>query len=348
MAKFDQNRPIFRVGFLLIDGFALMSYASVSEPFRAANLLAGKQLYSLRNIPADGIRSVSSGGASIDGTARLDSSSDYDLVFVAAGGAPANYYNDAVFGWLRRMARRGVVLGGISGGPVVLARAGLMTNRRMTVHWEHAEVLNALDLELALERTLYVFDRDRITCAGGIAPMDMMHELIARHHGYEFAQMVSDWFLHTDVRPSSGPQRSGLISRFGTTDAATLAALEAMENNISEPLSLGQLASLTGRSTRQLNRLFTDKARIFNHGRLPPDPAGKGPAAAGPVHSFHHADRTCDRLFHTVPFLGSLSQALRPGPPPHFAARRHKADTSPPGHAIQLRGPQKSRTVRAE
>ena len=33
------------VGLLLIPGFALMSYASVVEPLRAANLLAGKELY---------------------------------------------------------------------------------------------------------------------------------------------------------------------------------------------------------------------------------------------------------------------------------------------------------------
>ena len=37
------------IGFLLIDGFALMSYSSVIEPLRAANLLSEKKLYKIIN-----------------------------------------------------------------------------------------------------------------------------------------------------------------------------------------------------------------------------------------------------------------------------------------------------------
>ena len=35
------------IGFILIPGFALMSFASASEPLRAANLLAGREIYRL-------------------------------------------------------------------------------------------------------------------------------------------------------------------------------------------------------------------------------------------------------------------------------------------------------------
>ena len=38
----------------------------------------------------------------------------------------------------------------------------------------------------------YVIDRDRVTCAGGTAPMDLMHALITQHHGAPFARLVSD------------------------------------------------------------------------------------------------------------------------------------------------------------
>lgn len=41
------SSPAYRVGFLLVDGFALMSYAAAAEPLRAANLLAGRPLYQL-------------------------------------------------------------------------------------------------------------------------------------------------------------------------------------------------------------------------------------------------------------------------------------------------------------
>ena len=160
------------------------------------------------------------------------------------------------FRWLIRMARSGVRLGGVSGGPVILARAGLMTGRRMTVHWEYAAALAEMHPDLVLERTLYVIDRDRVTCAGGTAPVDMMHALIAGHHGARFAQLVSDWFLHTEIRPPVGPQRGGMASRIGTTNAAVLQAVAAMESHVADPVTLGDLAAASGVSARQLNRLF--------------------------------------------------------------------------------------------
>ena len=39
------EQQAFRVGFLLIDGFALMSYSAAVEVLRAANLLAGRTLH---------------------------------------------------------------------------------------------------------------------------------------------------------------------------------------------------------------------------------------------------------------------------------------------------------------
>jgi len=40
----EQNSPQ-TIGFLLVPGFALMSYAAAIEPLRAANLLSGQALY---------------------------------------------------------------------------------------------------------------------------------------------------------------------------------------------------------------------------------------------------------------------------------------------------------------
>lgn len=254
----EQDRS-FRLGLLLIDGFALMSYASVVEPLRAANVLDGRELYQVLNIPASGDFAVSSSGAILNADATVGIDTDFDLLLVVAGGNPATFHHTIVFRWLRRLSRIGVRLGGISGGPVILAAAGLMFGRRMTVHWEHAPSLIEKSPSLMVERTLYVIDRDRVTCAGGTAPIDLMHALITEQHGPRFARLVSDWLLHTEIRPSGGPQRAGRVERYGTTDRAILNAIEAMENHVADPLELRQLARISDTSTRQLNRLFRDK-----------------------------------------------------------------------------------------
>lgn len=248
-----------RIGILPLPGFALMSYAALTEPMRAANLLARRDLYQMINIGPQTDPIISSGAGLVAPQAQIGGVADLDYLFVVAGGNPTTYNDRGVMNWLAAMARKGVTLGGVSGGPIVLARAGLMAGRRMTVHWEHAAALSEISPHLMIERSLYVIDRDRVTCAGGTAPMDLMHALITQHHGASFARQVSDWFMHTEIRPSAGPQRAGLVDRVGTTVPAILDVVEAMEANVAEPLDLARLAGVAGLSARQLNRLFRDK-----------------------------------------------------------------------------------------
>ncbi|XSG83035.1 MAG: GlxA family transcriptional regulator [Methyloligella sp. ZOD6] len=255
----DHESDAYRICFLLIDGFALMSYAATVEPLRAANLLAGRRVYEISHAAPAGEFATSSSGARIEADAEIGVDLDFDLVLVVAGGDPVSFDDDHTFSWLRSLGRHGVRLGGVSGGPVILALAGVMAGRRMTVHWEHAGALAEIYPGLLIERTLYVVDRDRITSAGGTAPLDMMYALLAERQGPAFARAISDWFMHTEVRPSGGPQRSGLVERHGTTEAAVIRTIEAMENHVADPLRLAQLATLAGTSPRQLNRLFRER-----------------------------------------------------------------------------------------
>ncbi|RMD50026.1 MAG: helix-turn-helix domain-containing protein [Alphaproteobacteria bacterium] len=260
----DPTLPVARarrIGLVVLDDFALMSYAALTEPFRAANLLAGRPLYRLIHYgPAAGAPIASSGaarlaaeapfGAALSGPARCD------LLLVVAGGDPDRFLAAPVQGPLRALARRGLPLGGVSGGPLVLAAAGLCDGRRVTVHWEHAERMAALAPRALIERSLYVIDRDRVSCGGGTAPLDLAHAMIAAAHGTAFARQVSDWFLHTEVRPPGAAQRAGLIERWGTRDRAVLDALALMESHLAGPLPLAELAARVGLGPRQLSRRF--------------------------------------------------------------------------------------------
>ncbi len=249
-----------KIGILLIDGFALMSYASIIEPLRAANMISHKMSYDIRQFStSDQELTASSSGALVRTSPLLDvdpEALDCSYLFVVAGGDPFAFDDAATFAWLRRLARTGITLVGVSGGPVLLAKAGLMQGYQMTVHWEHEERLKHDYPELDINRTLYVMDRSRMTCAGGTAPSDMMHALIADHYGRDFARNVSDWYLHTDIRADIGQQKSGIIERYKTNNRAVIHAIEAMETHIIDPLNQEQIARFSGVSTRQLQRIF--------------------------------------------------------------------------------------------
>jgi transcriptional regulator GlxA family with amidase domain len=247
------------VGFLLIPGFALMSYASAVEPLRAANLLAQKELYRWVHISPGPATVSASCGATVPCPVVAGGSVELDLLLVCAGGRPTSFRDRTTLRWLKSLAGRGMRIGGVSGGPVILARAGIMDGYHMTVHWEHAPAVAEAFPNVLLSRSIYIIDRSRLTCAGGTAPLDMMHALIAERHGPELARHVSDWFMHTDIRPAQSAQRASPISRHGIHDLRLTAALELMDSYPGEPLRRGETARRVGISTRQLDRLFAEK-----------------------------------------------------------------------------------------
>ncbi len=250
-----RNRAI-RIGFLLIDGFALMSYASIVEAFRAANVLSGRLLYEWKHISIREAFVNASNGAKIRADAQIGETLALDLLLVCAAGNPAHFRDKRTFVRLRYLASRKVRIGGVSGGPYILARAGLLDGYRCTIHWEHRPAFIEAFPRLDVQNGLYVIDRDRLTCAGGIAGLDLATALIAEDHGRHLATMVNDWYLQTQLREAHTTQRVSLRERYKTTNKKVLTVLAAMEKNLERPLTRLALAKRNQVSVRQLERLF--------------------------------------------------------------------------------------------
>lgn len=250
------GQPAAHVGFLLIPDFAMLPYVSVIESLRAANRLSGRTLYRWSHVSIDGEPTPASNGVRIQTDFRVGTDSHFDYVFVCAGGNPTLFNHLATFAWLRQLARRGVKIGGVSGGPYILARANLLAGYRFTIHWEHAPAFVEEYPDLDLRRSLYEVDRDRLTSGGGTAPLDMMHAIIAREHGTDLAMAVSEWFLQTHVREGTGPQRMPLRERLGIAHAPLLRVISRMEQSVENPVSRAELARVAKVSLRHLERLF--------------------------------------------------------------------------------------------
>jgi transcriptional regulator GlxA family with amidase domain len=248
------------IGFLMIDSFSLMSFAAAVEPLRAANAIVGSQLYSWSIVAPSATGAVASSGARLSPDVILcDSTSDrryFDDILVCAGGNPATFADETTFSWLRRQARAGTRLGGVSGGTWVLARAGVMAGHRCTIHWEHVAAFREAFPEIDVRPTLFEIDRDRLSCAGGIASLDLMHALIEADFGAELALRVSEWFLQTSVRTGDDSQRMNAHARFNVHSAPLVAALALLQRRYTETIDATSIARAVGISPRHLQRLF--------------------------------------------------------------------------------------------
>ncbi|TKX47019.1 helix-turn-helix domain-containing protein, partial [Halorubrum sp. ASP121] len=127
-----------------------------------------------------------------------------------------------------------------------------------TLHWEHISSIHEALLfpEVEFSSELFVLDRDRYTCSGGVAPMDMILTLIAREHGAQLAENIAEEYLHERIRDFTERQRTPLKVRLGTSQPKLVEVVTLMEANLHEPLTLDELASHARLSRRQLERLF--------------------------------------------------------------------------------------------
>jgi AraC family transcriptional regulator, glycine betaine-responsive activator len=176
---------------------------------------------------------------------------------VLCGGLGSEHFQDKeVFGWLRRWDRRGAQVGALCTGAHPLARAGLLDGYRCTIHWENLPGFVEAFPEIQVTSDLYEIDRNRFTCSGGTAALDLMLNRIALAHGDELATKVSEQCIVDRIRGPHDRQRMPLRVRLGVHHPKLIRAVEIMEANIEEPLGQEMLARHIGLSRRQLERLF--------------------------------------------------------------------------------------------
>lgn len=148
------------------------------------------------------------------------------------------------------------MLGGIDTGAVVLAEAGLLDGHRATVHWEALDAFRENYPSLQATQELFEIDRQRITCAGGTASIDLMLDLIAQAHGAELAVQVSEQFVLSRIRPRQDHQRMQIAARYGISNRKLVQVIGEMEKHTEHPLGTTELAARAMITRRQMERLF--------------------------------------------------------------------------------------------
>ncbi|MBO3276048.1 GlxA family transcriptional regulator [Pseudomonas schmalbachii] len=245
-------------GFLLIPNFTTIGFASAVETLRMANLAAHRTLYRTLLIARDLEPVQASNGMRVLPDHSVDDAPKLDALFVV-GSNPIPAKNDRhLIDWLRKLARHGVPLGGICTGSHLLASADLLRGYRCTIHWEDIEQLKDRFPGIVISNQLFELDRDRYTCSGGTAAMDMTLQLIAREpKGVEIATRAAELLLCDRMRGSREQQRVPLRQKLGTAQPKLSQIVAIMEANLEEPLELEELAQLNEVSVRQLERLFS-------------------------------------------------------------------------------------------
>lgn len=246
-----------KLAFLVLPEFSNLGLAAATEPLFVANWLAQSPVFEWRIVSVDGepVRASNGRMASVDGD--LASASDCTTVFVLASFDPrAAVDNQVVLGWLRRIARFGIEIGGIENGSLVMAEAGLLDGHIAAIHWDNLIGFEERYPAVRAVSQLYAKSGDRITCAGASAILDMMVAWIAWVGDPDLSGDVADHLLLGGHRAAETEQRIADKSKPRGLDDVVAAAQALMREHIDEPLPGREIAGHIGLSLRQIERRF--------------------------------------------------------------------------------------------
>jgi AraC family carnitine catabolism transcriptional activator len=252
MANYD-------VVFLLVPRFSMIALYGALEPLRVANRFAGANTFSWRFVSADGQPVAASNDIPVSVSGALADIGRPDMAVISASYEPEKGITRPMLAAVKALARRRVLLAAIDTGPFLLAEAGLLDDYRATCHWESLPGFRESYPQVLAEQALYVTDRDRMTCAGGAAAIDMMLDWIGKLLGRPLAVLVADQLVHYRTPEQPAQARLPAAARYGTTDARLLRIITAMEEQEEDPLDAAALAASAGVSVRQMERLFAEK-----------------------------------------------------------------------------------------
>ncbi|WP_442771882.1 GlxA family transcriptional regulator [Paenirhodobacter enshiensis] len=245
-----------QVSFVLMPQFTMLAFTSALEPLRVANQLVGRELFRWNVYSATGTAVPSSNGVAVMPDAALPPEPPEGYILVCGGVEPDRNTGPEIASWLRLAWRRGRTVGGLCTGAYALARAGILSGRKFTLHWENIPGFAETFPDLAPVRQLYCIDGRIVTCAGGVAAADLALKIISDSFGAELGRMTMNMCLLSQRRPADENQIPSIAARLGTRNEKVVAAIRYMEAGLAEGIELDDCAAAVGVTLRQLQRLF--------------------------------------------------------------------------------------------
>ncbi|WP_029352159.1 helix-turn-helix domain-containing protein [Bosea sp. 117] len=264
------HAPTFNL--ILQPEFPLNALVLASEALRIANQNSGRELFRWRFVSEDGAPVRASNGLWMSADDSLQTMAQADFYLVFEGNLPMQRNSPKLLNQLRTAARFGASIGAVDTGAFALAQAGLISGRQVVLHWEAVPTFRERFPELAVNGQLYLIDGQRISCAGGIATLDMMLDLIGRLEGSTLASEVANALVYVP-RMASAAQRPDAPATPVAGPALSDRIVRLMEQNLDFPLALEDIAerlAVSGKTVlRECRRRFDESpARLYLRIRL--------------------------------------------------------------------------------
>ena len=191
----------------------------------------------------------------------------FDLALVAGGPALPESGPDArLTDWLTKVAARCPRYGSVCTGAFALGHAGLLDERNVTTHWQHAAQLATRFPRARVDYDrIYLRDETLVTSAGVTAGIDLSLALVAEDHGPHTALAVAKRLVVFAQRQGGQSQFSPYLTA-PADEASPVARVQAyVMEHIGGSFTVKQLADVAGMSARNFARVFVQETKVTPH-----------------------------------------------------------------------------------
>lgn len=243
-----------RIGYILPEGFQVMALATQAV-FEVANLMLEKPFYDVETYAMSGAARASAGLALQ--AKPLTANSGADTWLVAGNLTPRDVAPaPELIRLLSKVAVSARRVAGLCTGAFLLGDAGLLDGRRATTHWYWAEALQQRHPQAQIESDrIYIADGPIWTSAGMTAEIDLALALVEKDLGAKVARSVAHRLVMHQRRSGGQSQHSEMLKLAPKSDRIQQ-ALEHARRNLSQALSVEELAEAASLSPRQFSRVF--------------------------------------------------------------------------------------------
>ena len=177
------------VGILIFHDVEVLDFAGPFEVFSRTRLTPGIESrrsdesapFTVFTVARSPMPVVATGGLRVEPHFAFDVCPPVDVLVVPGGFGTRPLLEDSrVLGWIRTTARSASMTTSVCTGSLLLARAGLLKERRATTHWGALDLLASLDPSMTVDRESRVVDDGVISSAGVSAGMDMAFHVVAK------------------------------------------------------------------------------------------------------------------------------------------------------------------------
>jgi putative intracellular protease/amidase/YHS domain-containing protein len=190
-----------KVAILIFDGVELLDFAGPGEVFAAAQTIEGQRAFTVYTVAVSADAITSQGFVKVMPQYTIENCPRPDIIVVPGGGVNNVMGNEKVMEWIKTATRETEVTMSVCTGARLLARAGLLDDKKATTHWASISRLKGdAPKATVLENARFVDNGQVLTTAGVSAGIDGALHIVDRLLGRPAAQLTAR-YMEYDWRP---------------------------------------------------------------------------------------------------------------------------------------------------